>query len=362
MRLWHPRPRTWLIIAAVVIVIGVAFRIALPVVVARYVNKTLNGLDGYTGRIEDIDISLWRGAYQIQGLRILKTGGKVPVPFVAASEIDLSVEWMALFHGSIVAEIELYEPKLNFVNAKSPAQSQSKVDKSWTDTVRALVPFDINRFAIHDGQVHYRDFETEPHVDVFVQQINATARNLTNSDSFDNNLYASFEGRALAMGSGKIGFHGKLNPYAKQPTFDFDFALDGLELKQLNPFLKAYANVDAEAGTISLDTELGASGGKFKGYAKPFIQNLKLLDWDKEKEGFFHKLWEGAAQVVSEVLTDQSKDRVATRIPFSGSIDSPSADIWTTIGGLLKNAFLVSLRRGLEGSGATSKGSASATK
>jgi Domain of Unknown Function (DUF748) len=346
----HSKRRVWLSIAAVLVLALVALRVALPVIVKKYVNKTLNGLDGYSGSVADIGISLWRGAYQIEDLRIVKTGGKTSVPFVSAETIDLSVEWKALLHGSIVAEIELFDPKLNFINAENPQESQSKANKSWTDTVRQLVPFDINRFAIYGGQIHYRDFDAKPRVDVFVQKLDATARNLTNSNSFGKNLYASFDGKAVAMGSGKIGFHGQLDPYAKTPTFEFAFGLDGLQLKQLNPFLRAYANVDAEAGTISLDAEFAASHGRFRGYAKPFIHDLELVNWNDQNKNFFGKLWESAAQLVADVLKNHSDERVATRIPFEGAIDNPSPDIWSTVGGLLKNAFLVSLRRGLEGS------------
>lgn len=340
----------WLVALGVVALVLVAARVALPVVLERFVNEKLDELDGYSGSVQDIDVSLWRGAYQIEGLRIVKTGEKVPVPFVSARVIDLSVQWKALLDGSIVAEIELFGPKLNFVNAKQPTERQTKVDESWTDTVKDLVPFEINRVAIHNGQVHYRDLESKPRVDVFVQDLNATLRNLTNSEKLGGNLYASFRAEALAMGSGKIKCEGKLNPYAKYPTFDFAFSLDGLKLKQVNEFLQAYANIDAEAGTISLDAEFSASDGKFRGYAKPFIDDLQVLKWNEEKEGFFGKLWEAVAEAAGELLEDQDKDRIATRIPFSGSIDSPSADVWTTIGGLLKNAFLEALRRGLEGS------------
>ncbi|HKU44662.1 MAG TPA: hypothetical protein VJR89_41165, partial [Polyangiales bacterium] len=74
----------------VVVVLLVGARLALPYVVLRYVNKTLDELPGYSGSVADIDISLWRGAYQIKGLRVVKTGGHVPVPFVSAWLIDLS--------------------------------------------------------------------------------------------------------------------------------------------------------------------------------------------------------------------------------------------------------------------------------
>ncbi|MET0385517.1 MAG: DUF748 domain-containing protein [Polyangiales bacterium] len=344
----HKRRWPWVVLGIVALLIGI--RAVLPFVVERYVNKTLAGLDGYSGSVADIDLSLWRGAYQIHGLRIVKTGGRVPVPFVEARTIDLAVEWRALLRGKIVAEIALLSPKVNFVNAKKPEQQQAKVGPSWTETLRDLVPFDINRVVIRDGQAHYRDFESDPRVDVFVQKIDATLRNITNSEAIGANLYASFEGKALAMGSGRVGFRGRLNPYANKPTFDFAFSLDRLKIKQLNNFLQAYANVDAEAGTFALDAELSASRGRFEGYVKPFIEDLQVLKWDEEKESFFGKLWEGVAEVIGEIFENQPRDQIATRIPVSGSVDSPSPDVWATMFGLIKNAFLQALRRGLEGS------------
>jgi len=341
--------RAWYVALATLVVLLVAARLALPSIVRRYVDKTLSQLEGYTGSVDGIGISLWRGAYQIEGLRLEKTGGRVPVPFLEARTIDLSVQWGALIHGKIVAEIELYDPKLNFVVAKKPEQSQTKVGSNWTDTVRDLAPFDINRVAIHGGQVHYRDLESTPHVDVFVQRIDATLHNLTNSKDVGADLYASFEASALAMGSGRIHFQGDLNPYATKPTFKFVFRLDNLELKELNGFLEAYANVDAKAGTLSLDAEVTASRGKFQGYLKPFVKDLKVFSWSAEKKSFFGSLWEGVVQVAAEVLKNHKRDQIATKVPLSGSTDSPSANTLSTIFGLLKNAFLQALKRGVEG-------------
>jgi hypothetical protein len=349
-------PLLW--IAAVLVAALIALRIALPDLVLRYVNKKLDNLEGYSGRIDDIDISLWRGAYQIQGVRIVKSNGRVPVPFLAAEEIDISVEWRALFDGDIVAEIDLYRPALNFVKGPTPKTSQTEPADNWTDTVRELAPFQINRFAIHNGSVHYRDLHSDPKVNIYVQRINAVARNLTNAEDLGGSLVASFDARGLAMSSGRLKLSGTYNPYAKHPTFEVDATLNRLNIKQLNNFLKAYASVDAESGKLSIDTELAASRGRFRGYVKPFIDDLQVLDWNRESEGFLTRIWEGIVEVAAEVLEDQSKDRVATRIPFRGTIDDPEADIWSTIGGILKNAFLESIRRGLEDEIAVSDASA----
>ncbi|HMI90029.1 MAG TPA: DUF748 domain-containing protein [Polyangiales bacterium] len=347
----------WILAAIAVLVIGL--HLALPSIVLRYVNEELDGLDGYAGHVEDIDISLLRGAYQIQGVRIVKSNGRVPVPFFTADEIDISVEWSALFDGDIVAEIDVHRPMLNFVKGPTEKTSQTEPGDNWTETVRDLAPFKINRFAILDGSVHYRDFHSEPKVNIYAQNIRAVARNLTNAEDLSGSLVATFEAKALAMSSGAFELNGKYNPYTKQPTFEVDAKLNRLNIKQLNSFLKAYAKVDAERGKISIDTEIAASKGRFRGYVKPFIDDLQILDWDKENEGFLGKIWEGVVEVAGEILEDQDKDRIATRVPLRGSVDDPEADIWSTIGGVLKNAFLEALRRGIEHKVGTSEERAS---
>jgi hypothetical protein len=63
-----------------------------------------------------------------------------------------------------------------------------------------------------------------------------------------------------------------------------------------------------------------------------------------------NKIWQGVADLASELLEDQSRDRAAMRIPFKGSFDQPKADVWSAIGSLVRNAFVQALRRGFEGS------------
>jgi hypothetical protein len=345
-----------IIALAVIVLVLVGVRVALPTVIKHYANRTLDELEGYSGHITDVDLQLYRGAYQIEGISIVKTGGKQPVPFFSASELDLSVQWAALLDGAIVAEIDVRGRKVNFVTAtEKPKQQQKQQEQvapasNWTDVVKDLVPVSINRFSISNGAIHYRDASTEPKVNVYLQKLNAEARNLTNSEERSGSLVATFDGRATAMGSGRLKFKGRVDPYAKQPTFEADISLSKLDMRQLNPFLRAYANLDVERGTFSVDAEFAAKDGRFEGYVKPFMDKLDVLQWDKENEGFVNKIWQGVADLASELLEDQSRDRAAMRIPFKGSFDEPKADVWSAIGSLVRNAFVQALRRGLEGS------------
>jgi hypothetical protein len=82
----------------VLIVVGLLLgaRLTLPYVVKDYVNRQLAALKAYDGRVADIDLHLWRGAYSIDGIEIVKTGAPRPVPFFKARRLNLSVEWRSL--------------------------------------------------------------------------------------------------------------------------------------------------------------------------------------------------------------------------------------------------------------------------
>jgi hypothetical protein len=123
----HPaRRRRWRVLLVLVGVL-VLLRILLPYVVLHLANKRLAGMPGYFGHIADIDIALIRGAYVIDGFHLDKadslTGKRSP--FLAARMIDLSVEWKALFHGSIVGELVIEHPKIVFtLDSVEPTQVQ----------------------------------------------------------------------------------------------------------------------------------------------------------------------------------------------------------------------------------------------
>jgi hypothetical protein len=211
--------KTILIIGISLMVILVAFRIALPYIVLDYVNKTLDEIEGYQGHVADVDIALIRGAYTIKGIEIERTDGKVPVPFFSADVIDLSVEWSQLFKGSVVGEIEILRPQLNFVTGPE-GQKQTEPGENWQEQVEELFPLRINRFEIIDGEIHYRDFTSDPNVDIYLNNVNAVATNLTNSEKLSETMVAKLRAEGNAMDQGHFVMNLEYDPYADDPTFN----------------------------------------------------------------------------------------------------------------------------------------------
>jgi hypothetical protein len=136
---------------------------------------------------------------------------------------------------------------------------------------------------------------------------------------------------------------------AEEPTFSIDATLEGVALPALNDFLKAYGNVDAEGGTFSAYAEIAAQKGAFDGYVKPLFKDIRVTQWRKD-EGLTRRVWEGLVQFAAKILENSEKKQVATRIPLKGRFDKPQPDLWATIGGLLRNAFIQALTPGIEDS------------
>lgn len=321
----------------------------LPTIVKYYVNKTLANLDGYYGYVEDVDIHLFRGAYAINGIDIKKVESEVKTPFFSAPNIDFSVEWKAIWKGEIVGEIVAFEPKLIFAKGPGNEGVQTGAENDWVQTVKDLIPLRINRLEIQNGLIAYVDNYASPKIDIQLNELQAVATNLTNASDVDDPLPSNVSVQSRSTGNGKLNITMRMNALKEIPDMDMNFKFENASLPALNDFLKAYANVDAERGTFSLYSEAALIDSKLDGYFKPLITDLKVLDWQKEEEGFFHKLWEGLVGFGAEVLENQKKDQFASRVPVSGVIEKgTTVGVWPAIFSVLRNAFVNPLQRRID--------------
>lgn len=328
----------------------IAARALLPIAIQRYVNRVLDRHEAYAGTVGDVDVALIRGAYTIEQVEILKRNGKVPVPFFASELVDFSIQWRALFDGALVGEVAFERPQINLVAGPSKASQQTGAGVDWRETVEDLFPVKINRVEVRDGSLHFRDFHSDPKVDVYLHHLDLVAENLTNSRELSADRVAQVTLRATPMNAGLLRARVSLDPFAERPDFDLDAEVTGADLTQWNDFLRAYAHFDVQKGGFALYTELLAQEGRFDGYVKPFIKDVDVLRFAEERkeQGLLASLWEGVVGVAAEVFEDQPHDRVATRIPIKGTVEDPRVGFWTTLGNVVRNAFIESFVPSLE--------------
>ncbi len=342
------RRRTlWILLSIAVLLVGL--RVALPYIVLHYANNYLTKMEGYRGHIYDVDIALLRGGYQLDSVYLnkLDSVSNKETPFFAASVVDLSIEWHALFKGELVGEAIFQNPMLRFTRDKVEPDDVRKDSSKFEKLSDAFMPLKVNRMEARNARIRYVDENSTPRVDISLTNAYVLATNLRNSYDSSSILPATVEANADVYG-GTMELKMKLNPLAPDPTFDINAELKNTQLKQLNDFFKAYAKSDVSRGVFGLYTEIAAKDGKFKGYVKPLIKDLKVLGPEDKKDNVLKKAWEGFVGTVGEVFENQPKDQFATKIPFEGSTKDIKTNVWYAVVHVLQNAFVRALQPSLD--------------
>lgn len=341
--------RRLLRIALVAVLLIAAVRMVLPYVILNYANKSLAQLEGYYGHIEDIDLALIRGAYKIDSIYINQVDSATgeQTPFLAASMVDLAIEWKSLFKGSLVGKVVVDEPVVRFTKEEVEPQEVQKDSTDFREVLDDLMPLEINKLEFRNGRLQYVDNTSRPKVDISMTDVDVVALNLRNSYDSADVLPATIDAEATIY-DGRLDLHMRLNPLAEDPTFDLNAEWNHTNLVKLNEFFQAYAKIDVNKGTFGLYAEVAAKEGRFTGYVKPLLEDIDILGKEDRDDNILRQAWETVAGAVTEVFENQPKDRFATKIPLEGDINNPRANIFFAIVQILENAFINALQPSID--------------
>jgi hypothetical protein len=340
----HSKRKKLYIILGSILVLLIAVRLLLPTIVLHYANKTLSRMNGYYGHVNDIDIDLYRGAYQMDSIYINKRDSATgkQTPFFSSRTVDLSIEWKALWDGALVGELEFYSPRLIFTKDKAEPGQVAKDTNDFRKILKKFMPLKVNRFLVTKGSIHYVDHSASPKVDIALHNAYILALNLKNTVDKKEKLPSDVIARATVY-EGSLNMKMKLDPLADQATFDLNAEMKGCNLVLLNDFFKAYGKFDVSKGSLGLYTEFAASKGKFKGYVKPIVKDLEVKGTEDRNDKFLQKAKETVIDAAATVLKNPKKDQVATKIPIEGTFGNADIGGWEAVIEVLRNAFIEAL-------------------
>ncbi|WLH91910.1 DUF748 domain-containing protein [Pseudomonas sp. FP453] len=341
------RRYSWLLwTVAGLVVLLVALDLALPYLVRNYLNDKLADMGDYRGQVSDVDVALWRGAYKINGLEIIKVDGKVPVPLLKAPLIDLSVSWPALWADhAVVAKVRFIRPEVNFVDGGANKQaSQTGKGTDWRAQLSKLAPITLDEVRIEDGKIAFHNFSSKPPVNINATEVNASFYNLTNIVDVKGKRDARFEGKALLQGQAPLEASATFDPLSNFENFEFRFRAKDLQLKRMNAFASAYGKFDFKAGTGDVVIEAQAEKGQLTGYIKPLLRDVEVFDWQQDVENkdknIFRSIWEAVVGASETVLKNQQKNQFATRVELSGSVHQQDVSAFGAFLAILRNGFI----------------------
>lgn len=344
-------PRRVVITVLVIVIVLVGIRLALPSIIANQINHRLKDIPGYRGHVDNVSLSLLRGAYTLNGISIFKVNGHQEDPFFVARYIDFSIAWRDLFHGKIVSDIYIEHPQVTLVQGPTPQTTQKDTDKRWQSVVEDIFPINIQHFEIHQGLLRYIDDTRQPRVDVFIKNMEAVATGLQNRPNDTKQEFpAHIQVQGDTLGGGRLSLLVQAEPLAAKPHFHLSLKVEHVAMTALNDSLRSVANVEASKGSFEMVLEMAGRDGAFQGYVKPFFNDLELKTREDKQGSLAAHLWEKIVSGVAWLVKNRPRDQVATRIPFQGVFGDSQVGMWATIRNLFRHGFIKAFNPVVEGS------------
>lgn len=310
----------------------VGIRLLLPMIGHWAINQALDTkLEHYRGHIEDFDLSLYRGAYQLQGLEIRKRNSSLP-PILKVKEIDLSLAWRALLRKEISADIQITGLSVNLLDSSHENEKQFGTEESktnWESAGGVLIPVAVESLIIQNSSVYFANSDLKTQVPVSLEHIYLRAQDVRIADP---NTPSPFHFKALLQGHAAVMAEGDLKVVSSPPELDLDFQVENFELAKLNKLLLLYVPLDITSGQLSLYGETLIQKGQRQGYLKVFFKDGDIL---APKQNFLsgkHFFLEIIGAFSNWLLKNNESRKVAAYIPFS-STEKPDAlkIIWSSI-------------------------------
>ncbi|HTB61897.1 MAG TPA: DUF748 domain-containing protein [Polyangia bacterium] len=257
----------------------------------------------------------------------------------------------------VVSAIKLVQPKIRIFHAAPPPEDASAAQKKKETTAQPsgvvdlnellhkITPLEVDHIDILDGQVAFVDTSRQERPELWLHDLQLSVENLTNRVRLTEGRPVLLTASATLARSGAVSILITADPFEKGLTFSGRAAIVGLETSELYRFIKPATKLQAPEGTIDLFVEFDCRNGQLTGGVKPVLKNVKIRPDDK---GFFTAIKAWVTDVAVKLFSDRVKDRnaVATVIPIKGTLTGAGVNLWPTIFGVLRNAFIEGLTSG----------------
>jgi hypothetical protein len=344
---WYRKKRWWALIAAP-IVLFVVVLVAFDPLVEYIARKKFSQVKGYDITFEDASLQPTRLNAVLTRLKVMKrSAGGSKEPFLYFDKLQFGLHWRELLHGNLVASVEMDRAKVNLIAAKKKEDEQLSELPDLAKQLNALSPLRIDRVQVRKGELQFLD-KTEPEVPkMWLHQVEATAENISTRAAL-----ARGEPTVIAL-SGRLQKEGELSawitadPLAKGLWFSGRVRAEGIELKEFHKLLASKSGLALDQGTLDLFAEFDARGDHISGGVKPVLKNPHVIQAEPGAGNWLKKTFADAAL---KLFSDRvpGRNAVATTIPINGRVDQPDVDLWPTVLGVVRNAFVEGVSESFE--------------
>lgn len=336
----------WITLGVIALLL-IAIQLALDPLVTWQTRKQLDNLEGYSSDFSDVQIRLWSLEYEIDDLEIVKlSAGGRKEPFFATESLTFAVFPRQLLNRQLVGRIEIESPRVNLIAAKSKQQQQLEPeDPNLKAKLEELFPLKIDRIQVRDGKIVFIDKTVPEFPKIQLSKLDGTVENIATRAALNEGAPTTIAAAGRIQDSGKLNIFVTADPLQSKLNFAGRGQLVDLDITEFNEMLSSETGLRAEKGELDVFAEFVTKDGVITGGVKPLIKNA---DVTAGKPGLINKVKAVLADVALDLLSNRAKGdkTVATVIPIHGKVDKPNTQLWPTVIGVFRNAFVLGMTEG----------------
>lgn len=338
----HKWLRRLVVVAAILIGLAVLIRLVIDPIASHYTRKGMADAEGIDGDFLRVHVTLLPPGYEIRRLKVWQEpGGSRKEPDLYVETARVGLDWRALFHAHLDASLTLDRPKLTIVRklGKKAGPEKAAEIPDVRPMLRKVIPARVDRIDVVDGEVLLRDLTLDTHPEIWLHRIDATVKNLATRRALAKGRQATLEMRGRLGKSGGVALDLAADPFAAPLKFDGEFTLRNWKLAELYDIEQAKADLQTPEGTIDVYAKFKGRDGTISGGVKPILKNVKVRP-TTEHFGDRVKAW--LADKGLRMFSHHGAEgrETATVIPIQGRLDDPDIQLWPTILGVVRNAFV----------------------
>jgi hypothetical protein len=214
------------------------------------------------------------------------------------------------------------------------------------ETNRRTVNIDVRQLEIKRSRLAFDNQAANPHFILFITDANLKLIHLVNHRAQEPGRFA-LDGKF--MGSGVTNAKGTFLASSLGPQFNVDLSVENTDMISLNPLLQAYGRFDVARGRFTLYSQIGVTDGQLDGYVKPMFSDLKVYDYQKDKDkGVIAQAKQVLIGTAAHVFKNRHTQKVASQVNISGSLKKANVSTWQALVAVVENAFVKTILPGFD--------------
>jgi hypothetical protein len=329
-----------------ILICFIVLRLILDPLAAHETRVALSQMDGFRGDFERVHVTVFGPGYDITHLKLTQVPTADRDPLIYVDRAHLGIDWRELLHLRLKVSLRLTDPKITITPEKKAKASVPEAP-DLSEQLRKVTALEVDRIEVVGGEVLFREGSGPHPQQLWVHHLELVAQNLATRSALANGRPATVSAHGTLGRSGELDLFISADPFASPLSFAGQLSEKGLRASELYEFIEPKTQLQPGKGTVDVFAEFTSRNGMLTGGVKPVLKNVEIRP---AEAGVWDRMKAWLADKTVKIASDRVPDRnaVATTIPLKGKLTDPDVQLWPTVLGVVRNAFVQGLASGFE--------------